>query len=86
MQYRKQTMAMPTKNSAEEVESPTMCVVVTEWLQIVEFPSTSGTWLNLSTKQNARFKSIQIHVSIELTLISQHAGCSFEINSVTDVK
>lgn len=56
MLYRKQTLAMPTKNSAEEAESPTMCVVVTEWLQIVVFPSTSGTWLNLATKQ--RFKSV----------------------------
>lgn len=57
MLYRKQTMAVPTKNSAEEAESPTMCVVVTEWLQIVVFPSTSGTWLNLAAIQDGRFKS-----------------------------
>lgn len=57
MLYRKQTMAMPTKNSDEEAESPTMCVDVTEWLQIVAFPSTSGTWLNLATIQDGRFTS-----------------------------
>lgn len=56
MLYRKQTTAMPTKNSAEEAESPTMCVVVTEWLQIVVFPSMSGTWLNLATKQDKGLK------------------------------
>lgn len=54
MLYRKQMMAMPTKNSAEEAESPTMCVVVTEWLQIVVFPWTSGTSLNLATKQRLK--------------------------------
>lgn len=50
MLYRKQTVAMPTKNSAEEAESPTKCVVATEWLQIVVFPSMSETWFNLATK------------------------------------
>lgn len=52
MLYRKQTTAMPTKNSAEEAESPTMCVAVTERLQRVAFPSTSGTWLNLAAIQD----------------------------------
>lgn len=50
MLYRKQTTAMPTKNSADEAESPTRCVVPTVWLQIVAFPWTRGTWLNLDTE------------------------------------
>lgn len=46
-------MAMPTKNSAEDAESPTKCVVATERLQMVVFPATSGTWLNLRGAQKA---------------------------------
>lgn len=64
MLYRKQMTATPTKNSTEEAESPTMCVAVTVRLQIVVFPSTSGTWPNLGTEQK---------VSIILLLLSGHS-------------
>lgn len=53
MLYRKQTMATPTKNSTEEAESPTRCVVVTERLQSVALPTMSGTWLNLGGRHKA---------------------------------
>lgn len=49
-------MPTPTKNSAEEAESPIMCVVVTEWLQRVVFLSMSGNWLNLGMIQNRQNK------------------------------
>lgn len=44
-------MATPTKNSAEEAESPTRCVAETERLQMVAFPATSGTSANLESKR-----------------------------------
>lgn len=44
-------MATPTKNSAEEAESPTRCVVATDWLQMEAFPATSGTSANLMSKR-----------------------------------
>lgn len=44
-------MATPTKNSAEEAESPTRCVAATERLQMVAFPATSGTSANLASKR-----------------------------------
>lgn len=68
MLYRKQMTAMPTKNSAEEAESPTMCVVVTEWLQIVVFPSMSGTWLNLAMIQDWRLILLFIVLTWKVSL------------------
>lgn len=44
-------MATPTKNSAEEAESPTRCVAATVRLQTVAFPATSGTSANLASKR-----------------------------------
>lgn len=44
-------MATPTKNSAEEAESPTRCVAATDWLQTVAFPATSGTSANLRSRR-----------------------------------
>lgn len=51
-------MATPTKNSADELESPIMYVVVTERLQRLVFPSTSGTWPNLTTQQDTELNML----------------------------
>lgn len=53
-------MATPTKNSAEEAESPTRCVVVTERLQMVALAGTSGTWLNLEDERRGKMGRVAV--------------------------
>lgn len=53
-------MATPTKNSAEEAESPTRCVVATERLQMVALAGTRGTWLNLEDEPRGKMGSVAV--------------------------